>query len=328
MIKQFRSVCYILVSLSFVGCSNNLNIQAPYKNITVVYGLMDQSDSAHYIRVNRAYEGIGNAYQIAKNFDSVYYPANQITVQLQQIDPIYGPGLPITLTPDSTIPLPAGVFPSPKQILYKTKAALNPNDQYILLVTNEKTHQQLTGSTYLLPDVSFGNLQYLSNFGINWSPTGSSVIQWQATQAVIYQMTFRFYYKEKSSSGSSEKYVDWVFPTQTALNEQGISMQYNYSGYELLNILKTYIPVNDSVTRTADSLSLRFTSGSNDLNTYIQLSQPSLGIDQDLPTFSDVKNGIGIYTARHLQILTKPISVGQADSISTNPITAPLNFNP
>jgi hypothetical protein len=324
--KNLKYAFIGVMSLWLASCSNNLNIQAPYKNITVVYGLLDQSDSAHYIRVNRAFEGIGNAYTIAKIYDSVYYPTNQITVQLYDVNS----NKTINLTPDSTIPLPPGTFSYPKQMLYKTTAPLNVTDVYNLIVTNEKTHQQTTGSTALLSDVNFTtNIAFQSTFPMLFSTTSNSTIQWTTNPNTrIYQMTLRFYYSETISSVKTEKYIDWIFGSQTTASlAGGANMTYAYNGIQFLNIVKAYIPVNDSAKRTADSIRMIFTSGSDDLNTYIQLSQPSLGINQDIPTFSDVKNGIGIYTARHIQTITKPVSVITNDSLIFNPETVPLNFH-
>ena len=50
------------------------NINAEWQDITVVYGLLDQSRFHHYIRVNKAFLGNGNALTMAKNFDSTNYP--------------------------------------------------------------------------------------------------------------------------------------------------------------------------------------------------------------------------------------------------------------
>jgi len=329
MRKGLYYLSITLLALGLTACSNNLNVQAPYKSITVVYGLMDQSDTAHYIRVNKVYEGVGNAYTMAQVYDSIYYPANQLTVQLQDINQNGNLVQTITLTPDSSIPVPPGTFSSPKQMLYKTKKALNINDTYNLIVTNNKTHQVLSGSTTLLQDVLFGNTVIgPPDFSFNFNNTSPTEYSWTSSlNGRIYQMTFRFFYTEKTGSGNTSKYIDWVFATQTAPTiAGGFSMQYSVSGYQFLDIVKSMIPIEAGVNRTADSLRMIFTTGSDDFNTYIQLSQPSLGIDQDPPSFSDVKNGIGIYTARHTETFTKKLTQTMIDSLISSSETKPLNF--
>ena len=142
-------------------------------------------------------------------------------------------------------------------------------------------------------------------------------------------MTFRFYYSEKTSSGKSENYIDWVQSPQTSPTLLGgYPTPYNFTGMQFLQLVKTLIPVESGVQRTADSLKMIFTTGSDDFNTYIQLSQPSLGIDQDPPSFSDVTKGIGIFTSRHTQTITKQLNQTLIDSLIYSPQTAPLNFVP
>jgi len=318
-----------LVAILVAGCKNDLNVLAPYKDIPVVYGLMDQSDTAHYIRINKVYEGPGNAYTMATVYDSIYYPTNEISVQLT--DTSYGTWIKnIPLTPDSSIPVPPGTFSYPKQILYKTKYKLNPNDTYGLIITNEKTGKQITGSTILLQDVSFANnFATYPNMPMSFYSTAPSMVQWSSIQnSVIYQMTIRFFYYDSlpSNPRGSEQYLDWVFPTVSA-SSAGYPLEYSYSGQGFLQFLKSSIPVVTGAYRRSDSIGIIFTSGSNDLNTYIQLSQPSIGIDQDPPSFSDVKNAIGLFTARHTQILNKKIDPILRDSIMLNSVTAALDFH-
>src|SRR5579872_736351 len=151
MKKSVSVLLFAIAALSFTGCKNDLKVLAPYKDIPVVYGLLDQNDSIHYIRVNKAFEGSGDAYAMASQYDSANYPVGTITVQLQDLT---NPAT-FTLTPDSSIPMNAGTFSYPKQVLYKTTALLSGNDQYKLIITNTKTEKVATGSTFLLPNVGF-----------------------------------------------------------------------------------------------------------------------------------------------------------------------------
>jgi hypothetical protein len=333
MRKRLTLLIISVVALS-TSCSNKLNVLAPYKRITVVYGLMDQSDTAHYIRVNKVFEGTNDAYTMASNFDSVYYPANQILVQLLCINSQGNQTATITLTPDSSIPLPAGIFPYPKQILYKTKAQLNLLDQfnqnntYELVVTDKKDNKVLTGSTQLLPDAALSGLNS-KNLAMSFFNTSPSKIEWNSSiNGRIYQMVFRFYYYEQTPSGSGEQYFDWVFAPQTANTVAGGEpMEYDYTAPEFFQEVLSNIPIISGAQRRADSIRVTFTTGSDDFNTYIQLSQPSLGINQDVPSFSDVKNGIGIYTSRHTQTTTKGLTIQVNDTLVNGTQFAAYGFH-
>jgi hypothetical protein len=325
-----KSFAFIIIFSVFLttACSNKLNVLAPYKRITVVYGLMDQSDTAHYIRINKAFEGNNDAYTMASNFDSIYYPANQLLVQLQDIS---NGNLvtTLTLTPDSSITLPVGIFPT-KQILYKTKAKLNVNDQYNLVVTNQKDNKILTGSTSLLPDETFTPaLTNGTTLGMSTSNNSPSKIGWTSIpNGRIYQMVFRFFYFEQTPSGSGEQHIDWIFAPQTANTILGgEQMTYAFTEQDFFQEVKTNVPIISGAQRKADSLQVIFTTGSDDFNTYIQLSQPALGINQDVPSFSDVKNGIGIYTARHTQVAMKLLNQSVIDTLVNGSEFAAYGFH-
>src|SRR5579872_6243382 len=116
--KKIISFCIIAILL--LACNNKLNILLPYKDITVVYGLLDQSDSVHYIRINKAFEGNGNAQVMAQQYDSINYPPGTLSVSLQD----YNNGTLVrTIKLDTTysIPVSPGVFSYPKQVEYYTK---------------------------------------------------------------------------------------------------------------------------------------------------------------------------------------------------------------
>jgi len=324
----------VFSAVVFNSCKNNLNVQAPYKDITVVYGLLDQNDPIHYIRINKAFEGVGNAYAMAQQFDSIYYlPTSLISAVLVDSNTTTNTVVNIPLDTTTGIPLGAGTFSYPKQILYQTNAVLNPADYYNLVITNTKTGKTVRGSTTLLQDVNFtGGINshsttlYLGNntnaTGINWtsSPNGR-----------IYQMSLLFYYDNQVGSGPRvlQAPLQLVFAQQTASTiSGGDNMNYNLSAQQLYALIISSIQPINGITRYADSLGIIFTSGTDDLNTYIQLSQPPTGINQDVPSFTDVTNAVGLYTARHIQTFYKKCDSGVLDTLTTEQRFLNLGFAP
>lgn len=320
--------------IAFSSCKNKLNIQAPYKDVTIVYGLLDQNDATHYFRINKGFEGSGNAYAMAKQYDSIYYPVGTLTVQLQDSNPTTDLVVKtITLDTTTTVPLGAGTFSYPKQLLYYTNASLNINDYYNLIITNTKTGKKLKGSTLLLQDISFGYPKNLASRNIPLdlgSEPNPTQVTWNSTAtAVIYQLNIIFYYDSQTGNGPrvAQTPLQLVLAQQTASSAAGdLPMSYDISCQQLFSLLLSSIPVENGVTRYPDSLGFVFTTGTGDLNTYIQLSQPPTGINQDVPSYSDVENGVGLYTARHVQTYYKGLSMALIDSLVTDPRLMPLNF--
>lgn len=304
-----------------ISCKNSLNIQAPYKDVTIVYGLIDQNDTVHYIRINKGFEGNGNAYTMAKQYDSIYYPVGTISAVLEDSNPLNGNIVnTITLDTTTTVPLQSGIFSYPKQLLYYTKATLNPNDDYTLIITNNKTGKKIRGSTSLLPDIALSSsVLSAPTLTLESNPYFTEIGWSSSTLGRIYQMSLLFYYDNQVGTGPRvlQTPLTLVFAQQTAPNlNGGVPMSYDVTEQQLFGLILGSLQFEPGVSRYADSLGIIFTTGTDDLNTYIQLSQPPTGINQDVPSFSDVTNGVGLFTARHIQTFYKKIDPATLDSIA------------
>ena len=66
----------------FYSCKTDFDVNAKWKDITVVYGLLNQNDSLHLIKVNKAFLGSEDAYIMAKHSDSINY--SNASVSLEQ----------------------------------------------------------------------------------------------------------------------------------------------------------------------------------------------------------------------------------------------------
>jgi hypothetical protein len=111
--------------LFFHSCKNDLDVLAPYKESVAIYGLLDNTDTINYIRVNKVFLGEGDATYMAQNADSVYFQPGEISVKLERIKN----GLTVSVTNPSTasmqinlrdtlIPLSSGSFNTQQRIYY------------------------------------------------------------------------------------------------------------------------------------------------------------------------------------------------------------------
>ncbi len=65
------------------SCSEKFETAAPYKDITLVYGFLDVSDTAHYIRIQKAFlDENKSAVSMAKEADSSFF--NDISVRIER----------------------------------------------------------------------------------------------------------------------------------------------------------------------------------------------------------------------------------------------------
>ncbi|MBK8555265.1 MAG: hypothetical protein IPL65_05590 [Lewinellaceae bacterium] len=66
-------------------CSNDFEITAPWKSYPVVYAFLSAQDTAHYVRIEKAFLSPDkSALAVAQIADSLYYPVDAINVYLQK----------------------------------------------------------------------------------------------------------------------------------------------------------------------------------------------------------------------------------------------------
>ena len=70
----------IITAVSFNSCKEDIELVGSYKETAVIYALLDQSESIHFLKINRAFIGPGNALEIAKIPDSSYFKNFQINM--------------------------------------------------------------------------------------------------------------------------------------------------------------------------------------------------------------------------------------------------------
>ncbi len=327
-----------LIIGGFHSCSTDVDINAPWKDITVVYGLLNQNDTIHYIKVNKAFLGDASAYEMAAISDSVNY--QNISVMVYKIKTSNGTSdtLKTYLFNDTIIHKDDGLFATDNNIIYYNTEALittaeaNNIDDYTfgLRVHIPKYDKDVTGSTKLISKL-------LVNKPNSYQPTINLIgingydVEWSSTKgARLYQLTLIFHYYEITATDTTEHSVTYPMSTKTSQTELGDEeMTQNIDGHIFFQYLASSIEANDNVTRIVkeNCLDFNFVVGSTDLNTYIEVSSPSNGIVQEKPAYTNINNGIGLFSSRFDKaVLGKELDQKTIDSLAVNNITKKLNF--
>lgn len=326
----------LLISIVFVSsCKTDFDVNADYKDITLVYGLLDQYDTAQYLKVNKAFLGDANAYEMASKSDSVNYAT--ATVFIAPVDN-GTEGEKIYFDQTSEIAKLPGTFATDKNLIYKSKAALNPNFKYKLHVIVGGKH--VTSETELIQDFSV-NKPWPGSI-VNFSKYDSKLlVEWQsAKNGKIYEVTLRLHYLEEdhnvSPNVTTEKSIDWVLPTKTSSGvEGGETIKLEINNESFFNHVSSMMQPLPNVTRIIQkaSIDFMFLVGGEALNTYIEVSRPTSGLNQDKPAYTNIENGIGVFSSRlHYTRDRKPdlfgrrISDETLDSLANGVYTKNLGF--
>jgi len=330
IMRSIRILALLLIPSFFVlSCKKELDLNAEWKDVTIVYGILNQLDSAHYLKITKAFLGPGNALQYAQVPDSSNYLL-KLNVFLEawsesDLMAVYRFDTTTISNKDS------GIFYFPEQLLYVNDSVLNPAYEYRLFIENPETQKVITSKTPLVQ--TFLVDKPFAYQAISYDVGKSSKVEWiSAAGGKRYQVFVRFYYLETSipnPSQSVEKYVDWlIVPNKSSRTDAGgEELDATYANDGFYSMLHTQLEVNPDVERAARMVQYHFIVAANDLNTYIEVTQPTNSIIQEKPTFSNIDNGIGLFSSRFVQVVDSiQLSQRTITEIRTNPLTSDLGF--
>jgi hypothetical protein len=347
--KTKLSYALLFITWLFSACSTDLDVTGQYKETMIIYGLLDQTQPKQYIKINKAFLGQGNSIAYATIKDSTQY-VHALSVKLQKwvID---GSGKFIsmvagsekTLSPDNSVPKDPGVFYAPDQAnaIYSIDSAslgagyFNPANGYKLVVANSETGTVATATTTLITDIgSFLSPSPTSPAPFAFILAGNNAytfsVKWNSgINARLYQTIVRFNYIDSLATGLDTNHLDWTFPTQATSGLTGNeAMQTQFVGQNFLEFIGNQLHHDPAIlSRRALKTDIILVAGSDDLNTFINVNAPSTGLIQDKPEFTNISNGLGIFSSRlNKAPFSKPLSPTTLDSLACGRYTKTLGF--
>jgi hypothetical protein len=317
----------ILVSL-ISACSNDLVVVDQWKDIPVVWGLLNKSDTAHYIRVEKAFlDPTTSAYDIARIPDSLYYENAVVTLkrvntgQVFTLDRVNGDL--------EGYPREDGTFAESPNYLYKIKANvinLVAGESYEFKLQRGNETTPVTAHTIIIPKPILTEPNPSPGTKISFKYNSNVKFSWrEVPDAGIYDLKLVFHYSEKLDSV--------ILPTPKSF-EWNVERNISYtevikSGIEFYNAVKSNIQVDVHKTRTFDGIDIIVWAGGKELADFIKITHANTGITstQDIPKYTNLSEGVGIFSSRNNALYTGFILTDQSlDSLKNGVITKSLNF--
>ncbi len=351
---MIRKTLLALCSLAFLAsCDNDLDITANWKDVPVLYGILNSQDTTHYIKLNKAFLGQGDIMMMAQEFDSLHYSEDVVGLRLIEYKTSAGQLVEantIEMAATIDIPKPEGAFSSPTQIIYKTNAQLNTSRFYAAEVYKLDTDSIIASNSIPIDVLSSLQMTKPNPFSpLNFVPNGyASKAEWLSLEGgKLYELKIRFYYVEQQITDLSDtvqKHIDWVFPyRQSTSTSGGENMSITLDAQQFLNFLAVNIEEDPNVYRqvrgmvgvqgptgfsiTHSCMDFTLLAAGEELSTYIMLNENSSSIVVDRPEYSNIDNGIGILSSRSIDFIEDiKINNFSNDEIAFNEITKHLNF--
>jgi hypothetical protein len=354
-----------LLILALYSCRNDLKLNAPYKEIPLVYAVLSPQEAEHKIRVNKIFLGEGDANIMAKVADSVNYKEGEISVVLERFD--YwnrdlqldaGLNTRTIVFTERVVNTLEGAFNSSQRI-YVNSDKLYTNGVYKLTIKNNHT-----GNVFSSKAISFDTLTRLTGTGywaasllnppmypfppntppdqyIDYS-TGSSPIQKKVnyypadTNVKICQQLIRLHFYDSLVTGEkSYRYVDFMginqYPKDAATVAGNKMLIRSFTPAEIfsavgIGLSKMNLP--DVIGRKMYKVEYIIYGSTQEFSDYLQYSAPSLNIAQQKPLYSNFENSaaLGIFTFRSRFSVSKSLHNYFVNEFSRNANTCKYKF--
>lgn len=310
----FASLLLFVSTVFFTACETDVDVSADYKDITIVYGLINKSDSVHYLKINKAFLGDGNSLEYAQIADSSsYYDNLEVTLTEKQQNSI------VRVIPFDTVHVTDkkdGAFYSPKQVVYSSNFVVpvdveSKDYTYDLMVRNKITGKEVTSSTNLVKNFDILTPRFGQPTIDFISPTAQQVKWKTAKDGRRYDVFIRFWFEEviAPNNDTIDRYFDWELGSAKATfldGKEELNIPYVPEG--IYGIAQSLIPrkgvdlnnisEEDVVARLTNRAEFTVVVSGDALNTYLDVNAPSSGIIQDRPEYTNITNGLGLFSSR------------------------------
>lgn len=349
--KRLHIFLIIIVFFLSNSCDNSLEVNVPWKDISVVYCILNPDENVHYVRLNKCFLGDGNVYDMAQISDSIYYTDANVSLIAGKIvsDSKFeeDKNIPvIILEKTSIIPKDSGLF-STANIFYKTagnNTILNQRKDYKLLIEipGKKTIEAYTS---LIP---ITDLKLDKPDKIKLSLSDTLEYEWKSVEtATFYESRILFVYTEIYNNIATTKTITLKQISQsTRFENGGETMTMDITGKKFLEyisavikgasdynpdavrVANSYVPLPNDInnSRNRYPIKLYLNVCARELNDYVNISQAAGSIQTEMSYFSNIPDNIGILSCRAYKVFVKQATDKTINDLSKSYITKDLNF--
>jgi hypothetical protein len=332
-----RISAFLALIISFSSCSTDLDLTAEWEEVTIVYALLNTTDSAHFVRISKAFlDKETSALKLAQIGDSLYHqqPLTAIVEEVNQGNVTNS--WPLTQIDGDTSGLPKspGIFATNPNTLYTFQAPLQVDEDIVYRVRiNGPINGEVSAETPIIGEIT--NVLPNKIIPLNWAIEGDYLIRFKGTEGMaLYDLVLRFHWSEYNRSDNSyigSEYIDWPIVTGRTVDQTNLSQQFKVPGKNLYAYVNSRLTSNNNIYRVIDSFDIQYYIGEQQLGTYIEVVQAQFGLTQTQikPNWTNVNNGIGLFSSRYDTTVSGiPFTDAALDSFSCGAITGHLNFAP
>ena len=321
----------LIVLLVFSACDTDFELEAPWQDIPVVNGFLSLQDTAHYIRIERAFQQEGtDARDIAQNPDSIYYDENLIA-ELERINT--GQRFPLQRIDGNLegYPREDGPFTNSPNILYKIKASdinLRAGETIRLRIQRNEGAELATAETQILDDIFIRESNPVSPVNMAYDRNINFVFNvGEAAQLFDVRLLFRIRELENGQSNIQE--IEWVLTDDQRRVSEEARVAVEITGEEFYRFLGSALSPRNGVQRFFEGFDLLVAAGGQEMVDLLTVQQANTGITsaQLIPIYTNLSRGRGIFSSRSTAIRRGlELNSSSQDSLRNGIFTRQLGF--
>jgi hypothetical protein len=305
-----KNILIILVVLGFVACDNKLEINAPYRDIPVIYGFININDTVQYLRIQKVFQNSieVKANEASKISDSL--ELKNIKVQLIVVRAFTKDTINCYKT--NEISKEAGFFANDVNFIYKSDV-YNLKQYADIQSVNLNVTNTLTGNKYTAMCNLIGD-QAIESRNITISENSANKFRFSYrinTSAYIIDAAIRLKYLEAPLSNPTafvEKFYDYYVQSsdETAKYQPNSIVSFLIKSPDVLKDWRAYFDIQSkNVIRQYVGVEYVTWGTSAELLDIQEISKPNISFVQKRTDYSNIKGGaLGLFTARTINIQT------------------------
>ena len=329
MRKDVVFFVFLLALFGFDACSTDVNLYADYKDVPIVYGLIDVNADTNFVKISRAFCGSNDnpidANEVALIADSCNYPG-KLKACIVELRNTYGQtyeptGREFELDTVTIHNKEEGLFYAPDQKLYYTTEKFKKNNggnkyRYRLEVVKPNGDTISSVTTPVGGDLEIMSVK--ANFTPNQSNATEQLVFRSSNEAVLYDIKMQFnYWEEHAGQARTKKNVSWSYGARPLSGYEDLLngiYGLDYSVNVFFNALRREIG-NDTVwdfnhpnvTRYIDDFVVTMSVGGRELYESYEIN---LVLENGLNAvaYSNIEGGFGLFSSRTNVIKTVGLS--------------------
>jgi hypothetical protein len=320
--KRIFTLALLATMLLFSSCQKQLDISTEWQEMYVVYSLLNLKDSAHYVRVNRAFQTGNSSWQVADSVNVKHGDFEVILHVKSESGQVEGS---ILLLPCHDFVKDSGDFATENYFTFKTTNILQAGKTYQLTVHHLPTDYQMQAETQLLGKYNL-DVAFMQQRCFTSSAYHKENIEYSGSLSPnqFDILFYRLLYEEISDSDTTRKYLNWK-PNETSYKNVNDSTENQFT-HEFLMYISENIEVKPNLRRIAIGIDKYLLLNDDNLKTYIDL----IGAEASMhfaPEYTNFDKGGGLFASRYFYTLI-PLRLkdDSHDTISLGQYTKHLNF--